>query len=275
MTGPTSITNEAPRLSQVIGTYLSTLPQAQRETTARELSRFSRWIGPDTPVDRITPIDVDRYQEQFSETTVDINARLEPLKSFLTSLKTRKLTATNLGAQIRLKRPPVSRRAADTKVRDEPEEIRVTEEGFAKLTAELEHLESVVRPEVTRDLQRAAADKDFRENAPYDAAKQKLSQVQGRINDIRRTLGAASIYTAQHSDVVDLGMTVTLHSLDEDEDVVYTIVGAGEVSARDGKISLQSPIGRALSDHRAGDVVHVETPAGVHNFRIEHIERRT
>jgi transcription elongation factor GreA len=274
VTGPTSTTNEAPRLSQVIGTYLSTLPQEQRESTARELSRFSRWIGPDTPVDQITPVEVDRYQEQFSETTVDINSRLEPLKSFLTSLKTRKLTATNLGAQIRLKRPPARKRSAEAIARDEPEEIRVTEEGFAKLSAELEHLERVVRPEVTGDLQRAAADKDFRENAPYDAAKQKLSQVQGRINDIRRTLGAASIYTAQNSDVVDLGMTVTLHSLDDNEDVVYTIVGAGEVSARDGKISLQSPIGRALTDRRAGDIVHVETPAGVHNFRIERIERR-
>jgi transcription elongation factor GreA len=273
VTGPTSTTNEIPRLSQVIGTYLSSLPQDRRETTARELSRFSRWIGPDTAVDQISPVDVDRYQEQFSESTVDINSRLEPLKTFLTSLKTRKLTAINLGAQIRLKRPPTRKRASDAN-QDEPESIRVTEEGYANLSAELENLENVVRPEVTQDLQRAAADKDFRENAPYDAAKQKLSQVQGRINQIRATLAAASIYTAQGSDVVDLGMIVTLHSLDDNEEMTYTIVGAGEVSAREGKISLQSPIGKALAEHRAGDVVHVETPAGTHNYRIERIERR-
>jgi transcription elongation factor GreA len=158
--------------------------------------------------------------------------------------------------------------------RPEPEVVRVTEEGYAKLTTELQHLESVVRPEVTDDLRRAAADKDFRENAPYDAAKQKLSEVQSRINDIRRTLGAASIYTAESFETVDLGAKVTLHSIDDDEEVVFTIVGPGEVSPREGKISLQSPIGKALSDRREGEVVDVQTPAGSHHYRIVRIEQR-
>jgi transcription elongation factor GreA len=238
------------------------------------LGRFARWIGPDTGLDGITPVDVARYQEQFPESSVDINARLEPVKAFLTSLKTRKLTPTNLGAYIRLRRAS-TRRKVTRENHPEPELVRVTEQGFALLTSELEHLENVVRPQVTEDLSRAFADKDFRENAPYDAAKQKLSEVQGRINDIRSTLSAASIYVGDSTDVVDLGTTVTLHSIVENEQVIFTMVGPGEVNPREGRISLQSPIGKALVDRRVGEVVDVQTPAGGHTYRIERIERRS
>jgi transcription elongation factor GreA len=266
-------TSVSQRLGQAISSYISTVPIAEREAVARELGRFSRWIGPDTVLNAITAVDVARYQEQFPESSVDINARLEPVKAFLTSLKTKKLTAINLGAHIRLRRPPARRRTA-VETRPEPEVVRVTEQGFARLTSELEHLENVVRPQVTEDLSRAFADKDFRENAPYDAAKQRLSEVQGRINEIRATLSAASIYVGQSTDVVDLGTTVTLHSIMENEQVVFTIVGPGEVSPREGKISLQSPVGKALVDRRVGEVVDVQTPAGSHTYRIERIERK-
>jgi transcription elongation factor GreA len=216
---------------------------------------------------------VSRYQEQFPDSSVDVNSRLEPVKLFLTSLKTQKLTPVNLGAHIRLQRQS-ARRQRTGSGQTIAEEIRITEQGFALLTAELEQLENVARPHATEDLGRAYGDRDFRENAPYDAAKQKLAQIQGRIDDIRRTLGTASIYEGGDStERVDLGMRVTLHSLQDDDKVVYTIVGTGEVSAREGKISTQSPIGRALLDRRVGEIVEVQTPAGVETFRVEQIDR--
>ena len=88
--------NGAQRLGQAISGYLSTIPLAERESTARELGRFARWLGTDTVVSQISPVDVSRYQEQFPESSVDVNARLQPVKSFLTSLKSQKLTPTNL-----------------------------------------------------------------------------------------------------------------------------------------------------------------------------------
>jgi len=259
------------RLGQAISEYLSRVPLENREDTARELGKFARWLGVDVSLAQITPIDVQKYQEQFPESSVDINRRLEPVKTFLTGLKTQKLTTINLGAHIRLRRPPSRRRASDGI--QEPEQVLVTEQGFAALTAELNRLENDVRPEVTEQLRRAAADKDFRENAPYDAAKQQLSEIQTRINDIRRTLAAASIYTGDSIETVELGTTVTLHSLIDSEDVVYNIVGPGEVNPREGKISVQSPLGRAVSDHRVGDVVDVQTPTGGFTYRIDKIER--
>lgn len=260
-------------LGQAISTYLSGVPATEREPVARELSRFARWIGPDVMVSRIAPIDVSRYQEQLPESSVDINGRLEPVKIFLTSLKTRKLTDVNLGAHIRLQRAPRKRAGNQTSQADTPE-VRITEQGFVLLTQELEQLENDVRPQVTAELGRAYTDRDFRENAPYDAAKQKLSQVQGRIDEIRHTLAAASIYTGSSTEKVDLGTAVTLHDLAENEEVAYTIVGPGEVSPREGKISAQSPVGSALMNRRVGEIIEVQTPAGVHSFRIERIERK-
>jgi len=266
-------TNGTPKLGQAISSYLSTLPLPEREGTARELGRFARWLGADTMVSQITPGEVSRYQEQFPESSVDVNGRLQPVKSFLMSLKSQKLTAANLGAHIRLRRTASRGRAANRQQQAEAEPLRITEEGFSRLQQELEHLERTVRPEVTESLKNAFADKDFRENAPYDAAKQRLSEVQGRINDIRNTLSAASIYTSDSTETVDLGTTVTLHNLVDDELVVYTIVGPGEISAREGRISVQSPVGKALVERRPGEVVEVQTPAGAHAYRIERIER--
>lgn len=262
------------QLGQAIASYLYTLPLANREATSRELGRFARWIGNDTPLRLIRPADVGRYQESLPESSVDINQRLEPLKAFLTSLKTNKLTDVNLAAHVRLRRTTARRASALSDGAREPELVRMTEAGHAALTEELHRLEKEVRPQATEELARARADGDFRENAPYDAAKQKLGEVQGRINEIRAMLSTADIHTADSDEIVDLGMTVALRDLAAGDDLIYTVVGPGEMNLREGKISAQSPVGKALMNRRVGDVVEVTTPAGAENYRIERIERR-
>jgi transcription elongation factor GreA len=260
-------------LRQAIAHYLSTLPQEDRESASRELARFSRFIGNDIPVQRIRAADVGRYQESLPESSVDINQRLEPLKIFLTHLKMKmKVTEINLGAHVRLKRTAGKRNGAGSG--PEVQAVRMTAEGYAALSEELDHLEREVRPEVTQEMARAAADKDFRENAPYDAAKQRLSEVQGRINELRAMLSSADVLTGDSGEQVDLGVTVVLHDLQDADTVTYTVVGPGEVNLREGKISGQSPVGSALMNKRIGDVVEVNTPAGSKTYRIEQIERR-
>lgn len=260
-------------LGKAIATYVSTLPVPERESNTRELARFARWLGASVPIEQIRPADVGRYQESQPESAIDINQRLEPLKAFLAYLRNQKLTNVNLGAHVRLRRAS-QRKSAGGSASEDPQVVLMTNEGYAALQEELGHLEKNVRPQVTQELSRAFADKDFRENAPYDAAKQRLGEVQGRINSIRTMLSAASIQTSDSDDVVDLGVTVTLHDIHEDEEVTYTVVGPGEVSLRDRKISAQSPVGSALFNRRVGDVVEVRTPAGAVTYRIEQIERR-
>jgi len=259
-------------VGQAISRYIAAVELADRDISARELSKFGHWLGMDTPVNRITTEQVFRYQEEFAASKADANQRLAPVKAFLASLHKQKATEVNLGASIRVRRAYVRR--APTRFRDRPPEpILITEEGHARLTAELKDLDERVRPEVTEQLRSAAADKDFSENAPYSAAKHKLSEVRTRINRIRRTLNAASIQVGDSTDVVELGVVVTLRNLIEDEPVEYQIVGAGEPLGHGG-VSVKSPVGRAVLEKRVGDVVEVETPMGLHRYRIEKIERR-
>src|SRR5262249_4392771 len=191
-----------------------------------------------------------------------------PAKAFLKSLSDQNATAVNLGSSIRLRRPPTRRRAADKRLK-EPDPVRITPQGYAALTEELQELEEHVRPAVTEQLRSAAADKDFSENAPYSAAKHRLGEVRSRINRIRATLNAATVEVGNSTETVDLGTVVTLHSLVENVDSVYAIVGAGEMRARDVSISIQSPMGQALIGRRVGDTVEVQTPTGPHHYRIE------
>jgi transcription elongation factor GreA len=226
----------------------------------------------DTPVAHLTTERVLRYQEVFAASKADANQRLAPVKAFLTGLSRQKATAVNLGVAIRLRRPS-ARRAAGRVGDQPPEAILITEQGYARLSAELQDLEERVRPEVTEQLRSAAADKDFSENAPYSAAKHRLAEVRTRINRIRRTLAASTVYVGDSTATVELGTIVTLQSLLEDERMEYRMVGAGE-SLGNGRVSVQSPVGRAILGKAVGDVAEVQTPMGLQRYRVERIERR-
>jgi transcription elongation factor GreA len=147
----------------------------------------------------------------------------------------------------------------------------VTRSGFEQLQIELQKLEADDLPAAIASMQRAAADKDFRENAPYDAAKEHRAVIQRRIDEIKETLSHAAIVDETSEDRVGVGTRVVVRDLDENEEFSYTLVGPGERGI--GKISTQSPVGRALLDHVVGDVVSVTVPAGVHKYRVEKIER--
>jgi len=152
--------------------------------------------------------------------------------------------------------------------------IRMTREGRDKLAEELEHLETVIRPEIAHELKTAAADKDFRENAPYDVAKQHQGEVEARIRELKRIIETGEVVDVVYSHVIDLGSKVALRDLTEDENIVYTLVGPGEIDPRHGKISIQSPVGRALSGKMVGDEVEVEVPAGTLRLRVERVDMR-
>jgi transcription elongation factor GreA len=251
-------------LSDSIATYLQTVKPAERNSAAIELSKFARWYSGDRPLRRISPGDLERYQEQAAATGGD-PARLTPLRQFFSDAHKRRLLAQPLAAHVRIRRKSSSNRVEGGAAF---ETVELTSTGHAQLTAELERLEQVEQPKARDEMQRAAADKDFRENAPYDAAKQHLAELTRRANEIRAILSPAVIVEERSSDRVRIGSTVVVRDLDESEDVTYTLVGPGEVDPRKGKISTQSPVGRALSDRGVGDVVEVETPAGVGRYEV-------
>ena len=271
-------------IGQAVSGYLSGLAQEERTTAAPVLNNFARWFSVQRNIRSMTPPELERYQEQLAaEARTDLPQRLEALRAFLTEAKRQKWTDTNLAVEIKLKKSKTSTRTArapkasngsTSTQNSNGNGIRMTREGRDKLAEELEHLETVVRPEIAHDLKVAAADKDFRENAPYDVAKQHQGEVEARIRELKRIIETGEVVDVVRSHVIDLGSKVTLRDLTEDENIVYTLVGPGEIDPKHGKISIQSPVGRALSGKIVGDEVRVEVPAGTLRLRVEKVETR-
>ena len=147
----------------------------------------------------------------------------------------------------------------------------ITVEGAEKLRVELQHLKAVERPRVIEAISEARAQGDLSENAEYDAAKEKQGFIEGRIADLEGKLSNAQIIDPKLLDVdgrVVFGATVELEDSDSGDTVKYQIVGDDEADIKAGKISVSSPIARALVGKEEGDVVTVQTPGGVVEYEI-------
>jgi transcription elongation factor GreA len=146
----------------------------------------------------------------------------------------------------------------------------LTKEGFEKLQDELDYLRTVKRQEVADRLHEAMEGGELIENAEYEAAKNEQAFVEGRIQELEMLLATARVIEDDKKkklDLVQVGSTVTIQE-DGYEEETYTIVGAAEANPREGKISNESPIGKAILNHRAGEDVHVEAPDGSYKIRI-------
>ena len=146
-------------------------------------------------------------------------------------------------------------------------------EGYEKLQTEVRHLKTVERPSVIEAIEVARGHGDLSENAEYHAAKERQGQVEAQIADIEDRLSRAMVIDPRtlSGDKVVFGATV--HLLDEDDKpVVYQIVGQTEADARIGRISYNSPLGRALIGRTIGEEVEVTTPSGDRYYSIEKVE---
>ena len=147
----------------------------------------------------------------------------------------------------------------------------LTKEGFQKLQEELDHLRTTKRQEVAERLHEAMEGGELIENAEYEAAKNEQAFVEGRIQELEMLLATARVIepeTGSHaSGVVSVGSTVTIQEQGYDAET-YTIIGAAEANPREGKISNESPIGKAILNHEIGDSVTVETPGGMYKVKI-------
>jgi transcription elongation factor GreA len=147
----------------------------------------------------------------------------------------------------------------------------LTPEGETKLRAELAELTGPRREQLAQRLRSAIQMGDLSENADYHKAKEDQGFLEGRIQEIEAVLRTAVIIEKTRSDVVTVGSHVTVQEDDFDPETYY-LVGAKEADPRNGKISNESPIGRALMDHKVGEVVEAETPGGKLRFKILKIE---
>ncbi len=152
-----------------------------------------------------------------------------------------------------------------------PQPTYLTPEGEQKLKAELAELTGPRREELSKRLRSAIQMGDLSENADYHKAKEDQGFLEGRIQEIESVLRSAIIIEKTSGDMVTVGSHITVQEEDFDPETYY-LVGAKEADPRNGKISNESPIGKALIDHKVGDVVEAETPGGKLKFKILKIE---
>ncbi len=149
--------------------------------------------------------------------------------------------------------------------------VPMTVHGAALLRAELQRLKSIERPSVINAISEARSQGDLSENADYDAAKERQGFVEGRIADIEGKLSMAQIIDPKSlvsEEHVVFASTVTLEDAESGDSVTYQIVGEDEADIKEGKISIKSPIARALIGKSEGDVAAVQAPGGVREYEI-------
>ena len=152
--------------------------------------------------------------------------------------------------------------------------IPLTRESYEALQEELKRLIREERPRVIQDIAEARGHGDLSENAEYDAAKQRQSFIEGRIQELQDKIARAYVVDLSNlkPDKVVFGATVTLYDTANDEEVTYKIVGEDEADIRIGKISCTSPVGKALIGHKLDDTVKAKVPSGVKEYEIVDIK---
>ena len=151
------------------------------------------------------------------------------------------------------------------------QDVFLTNDGRARVISQLEFLRTVKRAEIAKYLHDAKESGDVIDNAAYEDAKNQQAHLEGRILDLEQMLARAKLIDHPQTDEVSLGSIVHMETADGRE-YRYTIVGAYEANPGAGRISNESPVGRALLGHKPGDLVIVSTPGGVKEYTILRIE---
>ncbi|MCI8585022.1 MAG: transcription elongation factor GreA [Lachnospiraceae bacterium] len=151
----------------------------------------------------------------------------------------------------------------------------LTYEGLKKLEDELQDLKVVQRREIAQKIKEAREQGDLSENAEYDAAKDEQRDIEARIEQIEKILKNAEVVLDEEIDLnrISIGCVVRVLDIEYDEEEEYKLVGSSEASSLQNKVSNESPIGRALLGAQVGDVVEVEAPAGVVQYKVLSIQR--
>jgi transcription elongation factor GreA len=260
-------------LSEAATEYLISLTPDTRAKAQPEVTKFIRWHGETRLVQDLSPQQVESYAEQLTTTISDVADKIEPVKDFLSFTYKQGFTKSKLAPHIKIKK--LQTRISRSYRMNEQKNIVLTAEGFAQLETELQALIHE-RPKIIEEIHRAAADKDFRENAPLAAAREQMGKIEGRIKELEATLKSASLLNKKKdtSHIALIGDSVVLKDLSTSETFDYLLVDIKEANPSAGKLSVKSPLGKATVGHKIGDTIEVNAPAGILPYQIIDIKQK-
>ena len=259
-------------LTESLNQYLASSKVGKQPQGQLELRRFIQWCGRDRSVSELTPTEVADYAESAGMWGADSTNKMKPVKSFLSYLKERGICDVSLAPHLKVSRAKQNSRRVYFK--SSLEQAELSPQGFANLQARLEVLRQE-RVRVVADIKRAMADKDFKENSPLDAAKERQGFIESSIRELEGILANAVIAdygSAIQDGRVRLGSKITLSDLANGKEVRYTLVDAREADPAAGKISSISPVGKALMEKSAGEEVVITVPRGTLRYVVKEIQ---
>ncbi len=259
-------------LGEAASRFLGDLPPVERGSSQQEIHKFIRWFGWERTFAGLTPAEVASYAEGLSLSDIDYMRKLELIRAFLVYAKKKGWSKTNLSVNLKARKEKTRPRSPSRQ--SSPETVFLTQQGYAELEAELTALQGK-RLGAIDEIRKAAADKDFRENVPLEAAREQRGHLEGRIIELEETLKSAVVMDEKKEPTltVSIGYSVILSEFDSSEELRYTLVSPREVDPTRGKISIASPIGQAVIGRSQGEVVEVAAPAGKRRYQIKRVER--
>ncbi len=261
-------------LGEAFSQYLATYSGEDPAAVQQELARFVRWYGRDKDILAMTPPAVEDYCTTLEGTGEWNSQRLAVLKGFLSYLHHQGWTQVNMAPHAKVRRS--TKKTATSQKRARPTSARrLTADGFKRLQEELESLKAD-RVQMVEEIRKAAATKDFSENAPLDAAREHQSRVESRIRELEEVFkGAAILDNSQERKSAHVkaavGSRILLRHVMTGQEISYLLVESREANPGAGKLSIASPVGKALLNRAMGDEVEVTTPRGMVRYLISNI----
>ncbi|MPZ98077.1 MAG: hypothetical protein GEU80_01870 [Dehalococcoidia bacterium] len=253
--------------SAALNHFINSLEPEKVRTDRPMVEQFVAWYGEDESLNELTASDVMRYLEEevYGEGAAD-ETHLEPLRAFLAYSSRMAFTEENLVPALGLTGGARGGDGASEELGGNA--YHVTLEGLQSLERQLDELRAR-RPDIADKLRTAMADKDFRENAPLDAARDEQAHLEARIRDIEERLRHAVIIDSESKrGRANVGSKIRLLNLDHNREQEFTLVSPTEVDPGNGKISIESPVGVAVRNKLAGDELIVVAPSGQIKFKL-------
>jgi transcription elongation factor GreA len=266
--------NESVRLGEAAGRYLAILPDEKKNAAQQEINNFIRWYGGrEKSFVGLEGSAVGSYAERLSQTDTACVQKLELVRGFLTYAHKQHWCQENLSVSVRIIKKTQSKTDSTKKKGQKKEPAYMSQQAFNEIEVELKTLKEK-RLSVIEDIKRAAADKDFKENAPYHAAREQKSLIEGKILQLDGMISLAVIIDENRNNthMVAIGNTVILQDLTSGKELRYTLVGPREVNPAKGKISTVSPVGKAVVGKSVGESIEVKVPSGKLCFQLKGIE---
>ncbi len=263
--------NQNLKLGEAASRFLVSLPSGEIGVSQQVIYQFVRWFGRERPMDKLTADEIANYAQRISSSDADYQKKLDLVRIFLIHARKSGWIKNNLAMHLKAKK--AKSRLVTGARQASPAVISLTQQGYDEIKSELEALKCQ-RPQIIEEIHRAAQDKDFRENAPLDAARERLSLLEGRVGELEETLKSATLVKGKTkiSLKLSVGDNIVLLDLTSGEELNYTIVSPKEVDPVRGKISSASPLGKAIIGRGIGDVIEIAAPAGRLRYQIKQVK---